>query len=69
MADAERLDGGPRWQRSSYSDTAPNQCVEAAAAEDAVLIWDSKRVPGPRIAVSEDCWGVFLARVGPSRRP
>lgn len=51
----------PRWRRSSYSDTDPHQCVEAAEAAGHVLLRDSKRVPGPHFAVSAGAWRRFLA--------
>ncbi|MEV5572502.1 DUF397 domain-containing protein [Spirillospora sp. NPDC052269] len=37
---------GPRWRKSSRSHADGDQCVELAAADDGVLIRDSKDVTG-----------------------
>lgn len=53
-----------RWHKSSYSDTAPTQCVEAAEAAGRILVRDSKRVPGPQVTLSADSWRQFLTLGG-----
>ncbi|MFB7226183.1 DUF397 domain-containing protein [Streptomyces fimicarius] len=51
-----------RWFKSSYSDSSnPNDCVEVAAAPDAVHVRDSKNVQGPRLAVTPAAWAGFVA--------
>ncbi|MFD7122801.1 MULTISPECIES: DUF397 domain-containing protein [Streptomyces] len=51
-----------RWFKSSYSDSSnPNDCVEVAAAPDAVHVRDSKNVRGPRLAVAPAAWAGFVA--------
>ncbi|MCL7365960.1 DUF397 domain-containing protein [Streptomyces ardesiacus] len=50
------------WVKSSYSGTEGGQCVEIAAGTHAVLVRDSKAVPGPVIRVSRDAWAGFIGR-------
>ncbi|MFF0503470.1 DUF397 domain-containing protein [Streptomyces fimicarius] len=51
-----------RWFRSSYSDSSnSNECVEVAAAPDAVHVRDSKNVQGPRLALAPAAWAGFVA--------
>ncbi|MFD3999497.1 DUF397 domain-containing protein [Streptomyces rubiginosohelvolus] len=55
----------PRWFKSSYSDSSnPNDCVEVAAAHDAVLVRDSKNTQGPRLALAPTAWAAFVPYVG-----
>ncbi|MGC5536284.1 DUF397 domain-containing protein [Streptomyces sp. SR-10] len=50
-----------RWFKSSYSDSSnPNDCVEVAAAPDAVHVRDSKNLQGPRLAVTPSVWAAFV---------
>ncbi|MFE7334734.1 DUF397 domain-containing protein [Streptomyces griseus] len=50
-----------RWFRSSYSDSSNgSECVEVAAAPDAVHVRDSKNVQGPRLALAPTAWAAFL---------
>ncbi|MFD4336805.1 DUF397 domain-containing protein [Streptomyces anulatus] len=50
------------WVKSSYSDSSnSNECVEVAAAPDAVHVRDSKNVRGPRLAVAPAAWAGFVA--------
>lgn len=50
------------WFKSSYSDSSSgNDCVEVAPAPDAVRVRDSKRVAGPRLAVTSAAWAAFVA--------
>jgi hypothetical protein len=48
------------WFKSSYSGGNTTECVEAAAVPVGVLIRDSKRPEGARIAVSAKAWQHFL---------
>lgn len=49
------------WRRSSYSGNEHgSDCVEVAAAPGAVLVRDSKNLPGPRLALSPAAWSNFL---------
>ncbi|MFH8869751.1 DUF397 domain-containing protein [Streptomyces griseus] len=51
-----------RWFKSSYSDSSNgSECVEVAAASDAVLVRDSKNTQGPRLAVVPAAWAGFVA--------
>ncbi|MFD3639487.1 DUF397 domain-containing protein [Streptomyces griseus] len=51
-----------RWFKSSYSDSSNgSECVEVAAASDAVLVRDSKNTQGPRLAVAPAAWAGFVA--------
>lgn len=50
------------WVRSSYSSSGDgNDCVEVAAAPDAVHVRDSKDVHGPRLAVAPTAWAGFVS--------
>ncbi|UQA34477.1 DUF397 domain-containing protein [Streptomyces sp. HNA39] len=50
-----------RWVKSSYSDSSNgSECVEVAAAGDAVHVRDSKNVQGPRLALAPAAWLGFL---------
>ncbi|MFC7940729.1 MULTISPECIES: DUF397 domain-containing protein [Streptomyces] len=50
------------WLKSSYSGTEGGDCVEIAAGTHAVLVRDSKAVPGPVIRVSREAWAGFIRR-------
>ncbi|OIJ65221.1 DUF397 domain-containing protein [Streptomyces mangrovisoli] len=50
------------WFKSSYSGGNTTECLEAAVVEAGVLIRDSKKARGARIAVSSEAWATFLAR-------
>ncbi|MFE2944279.1 DUF397 domain-containing protein [Streptomyces sp. NPDC059255] len=49
------------WAKSSYSGSGGGNCVEVALAPAAVLIRDSKTVPGPILNVAADQWSTFVA--------
>ncbi|MFF3300676.1 DUF397 domain-containing protein [Streptomyces sp. NPDC001741] len=50
------------WCRSSYSSSGDgNDCVEVAAAPLAVLVRDSKVLPGPHLGFAPAAWSAFLA--------
>ncbi|MBB4891245.1 hypothetical protein FHS39_000245 [Streptomyces olivoverticillatus] len=50
------------WHKSSYSDgEGGGECVEVAATPQTVHIRDSKRIPGPQLAVPATAWAEFIA--------
>lgn len=51
------------WRKSSYSGSDNNDCVEVAAAQEIVLVRDSKNITGPRLGVAPSTWAAFLAHV------
>lgn len=48
------------WIKSSYSTGNGGECVEVAATSGAVLIRDSKRPAGDRLAVGTEAWTEFV---------
>ncbi|MFD8193827.1 DUF397 domain-containing protein [Streptomyces chengbuensis] len=48
------------WFKSSYSSGGGGECVEVAATLEAVLVRDSKRPEGERLAVGVDAWAGFV---------
>ncbi|MFF9761697.1 DUF397 domain-containing protein [Streptomyces sp. XY152] len=48
------------WVKSSYSTGNGGECVEVAAASGAVLVRDSKRPAGDRLAVGAEAWTEFV---------
>ncbi|MFI8927833.1 DUF397 domain-containing protein [Streptomyces sp. NPDC053474] len=48
------------WFKSSYSGANATECVEVAATAGAVLIRDSKRPAGERIAIAPEAWTGFV---------
>ncbi|MEV7105679.1 DUF397 domain-containing protein [Streptomyces atroolivaceus] len=51
----------PVWFKSSYSDSSSgNDCVEVATATGAVLVRDSKSIPGPLLGFTPTTWAAFL---------
>jgi hypothetical protein len=59
---AEHVDG-LHWFKSSYSGSDGGNCVEVAAALDAVYVRDSKITgDGPMLRVGRGQWAVFVAR-------
>jgi hypothetical protein len=48
------------WFKSSYSSGGGGECVEVAAAVDAVHIRDSKVRTGPILTVTPQAWAVFV---------
>ncbi|CAM5379398.1 hypothetical protein SALBM135S_06912 [Streptomyces alboniger] len=52
--------GNPAWFKSSYSGGNETECVEVAVTDDDVLIRDSKRPGGARVAVRPEAWTGFL---------
>ncbi|OLZ68711.1 DUF397 domain-containing protein [Streptomyces amritsarensis] len=49
------------WAKSSYSASDSNECVEVAHTPGTVLVRDSKRPEGARLAVTPDAWAGFVA--------
>jgi hypothetical protein len=51
------------WWRSSYS-TAQGNCVEVCTSEPGtVAVRDSKNLPGPELAVSDQAWSHFIQAI------
>ncbi|MHA5050332.1 DUF397 domain-containing protein [Streptomyces sp. S1D4-11] len=48
------------WFKSSYSSGGGGECVEVAAAVDAVHIRDSKVRSGPVLTVTAQTWAGFV---------
>ncbi|MFF9348008.1 DUF397 domain-containing protein [Streptomyces sp. NPDC014734] len=52
------------WFKSSYSsDGNEGDCVEVAAAPDAVLVRDSKNAQGARLVFAPGAWAGFVSYV------
>ncbi|MFC9814338.1 DUF397 domain-containing protein [Streptomyces virginiae] len=49
------------WVKSSYSTNDGPNCVEVAHTPGTVLVRDSKRPEGARLAVTPDAWTGFVA--------
>ncbi|KOU16366.1 MULTISPECIES: DUF397 domain-containing protein [Streptomyces] len=49
------------WVKSSYSTNDGPNCVEVAHTPGTVLVRDSKRPEGARLAVTSDAWTGFVA--------
>ncbi|MGW5326530.1 DUF397 domain-containing protein [Streptomyces sp. NPDC004014] len=49
-----------RWFRSSYSGSEGGNCLEVAAAPNAVHIRDSKTPAAPHLTVAPASWAAFL---------
>jgi hypothetical protein len=47
------------WRKSSYSDGNGGQCVEAAAANGAVLVRDTADRDGPALTIPAAAWKKF----------
>ncbi|MGW7170899.1 DUF397 domain-containing protein [Streptomyces sp. NPDC054884] len=48
------------WRKSSYSTGGGGECLEVAAVPGAVLVRDSKRPEGERLAVGAQAWAGFV---------
>ncbi|WP_406182409.1 DUF397 domain-containing protein [Streptomyces sp. NBC_01006] len=48
------------WTKSSYSASDSNDCVEVAQTPGTVLVRDSKRPDGGRLAVAPAAWVGFV---------
>ncbi|MFB8396716.1 DUF397 domain-containing protein [Streptomyces yangpuensis] len=49
------------WTKSSYSTNDGPECVEVAHTPGTVLVRDSKRPEGARLAVAPGVWAGFVA--------
>ncbi|GLW17118.1 toxin [Streptomyces sp. NBRC 13847] len=49
------------WQKSSYSGSDNNDCIEVATSPDTIRIRDSKNPHGPQLRVRPGTWADFLA--------
>jgi hypothetical protein len=51
------------WRKSSYSGNSGN-CVEVSSIDPCtVAVRDSKNVPGPELAVSDQTWSAFVTGI------
>lgn len=51
------------WSKSSHS-TAQGNCVEVCTSEPGtVAVRDSKNLPGPELAVSDQAWSQFIQAI------
>ncbi|MCM2387310.1 DUF397 domain-containing protein [Streptomyces albipurpureus] len=48
------------WQKSSYSGTAGDNCIEVAFTERTIQVRDSKDMSRPNFTVSRSGWAVFV---------
>ncbi|AWI31963.1 DUF397 domain-containing protein [Streptomyces sp. ICN441] len=48
------------WRKSSYSTGGGGECVEVAAVPGAVLVRDSTRPEGDRVAIGAEAWAGFV---------
>jgi hypothetical protein len=52
------------WRKSSYSGSSGGQCVEVATnLSGTVALRDSKNVPGPELAISDQSWSEFVQAI------
>jgi hypothetical protein len=52
------------WRKSSYSGSSGGQCVEVATnLPGTVAVRDSKNVPAPELAVSDQAWSQFVQAI------
>ena len=51
------------WRKSSYSESGNPQCVEVAAAADAVGVRDTKNRDAGHLEVSRSAWKTFVRSV------
>ncbi|WP_433331623.1 DUF397 domain-containing protein [Spirillospora sp. CA-294931] len=51
------------WRKSSRSSSNGGQCVEVAPLGGVVAVRDSKDPDGPKLAISQDAWRAFTARI------
>lgn len=50
------------WRKSTYSG-AGNQCVEVGGTPDGVVVRDSRRPGGARLAITRTAWASLVAEV------
>jgi hypothetical protein len=52
------------WFKSSYSNGQGGSCVEVCTSQSGIVgIRDSKNVPGPELAVSDQAWTRFVQAI------
>ncbi|MEU0741348.1 DUF397 domain-containing protein [Streptomyces sp. NPDC006134] len=52
--------GDIAWFKSSYSTGNGGECIEVAAASNAVLVRDSKQSAGPVLTLGRQAWADFV---------
>ncbi|MFJ8712425.1 DUF397 domain-containing protein [Streptomyces violaceus] len=62
-AESSTATSGLAWFKSSYSGAEGGQCVEVAAATNAVHVRDSKDATRPVLTVSREAWAGFVELV------
>ncbi|GGZ81990.1 DUF397 domain-containing protein [Streptomyces echinoruber] len=55
---------GAKWRKSSYSDGAGNNCIEAAAFPTRIGVRDSKDPEGPALVFPRSSWAAFVTAAG-----
>jgi len=61
---AELTAAGAVWRKSSYSDGAGNNCIEAATFPTAVGVRDSKTPEGEALVFPIASWAAFVNAAG-----
>ncbi|CAM5542596.1 DUF397 domain-containing protein [Streptomyces aurantiogriseus] len=51
------------WCKSSYSTGGGGECLEVAAVPGAIMVRDSKRPEGDRLAIGTEAWADFVGLV------
>lgn len=52
---------GAQWRKSSYSDGAGNNCIEAAHFPNEIAVRDSKAPDGAALLFGRSSWSSFVA--------
>ncbi|WP_217163525.1 DUF397 domain-containing protein [Streptomyces sp. AC512_CC834] len=55
---------GAVWRKSSYSDGAGNNCVEAATFPSLIGVRDSKNPQGAALVFPRSSWSAFVTAAG-----
>lgn len=55
---------GAVWRKSSYSDGAGNNCIEAATFPGVVGVRDSKKPEGSALVFPRSSWAAFVTAAG-----
>ncbi|MER6109353.1 DUF397 domain-containing protein [Streptomyces hirsutus] len=55
---------GAAWRKSSYSDGAGNNCIEAASFPSVVGVRDSKTPQGAALVFPRSSWAAFVTAAG-----
>ncbi|GAA2433224.1 hypothetical protein GCM10010191_54230 [Actinomadura vinacea] len=51
------------WRKSSHSGPTGGECIEVASLPGVIAVRDSKDPDGPKLALDQDAFGTFLARL------